>query len=108
MGKWTQTHTSQELFELGQLMHFPWSPVYSPKEVLESPQLKSRGFFIKVIHPEIGISINYPGSPYRFDDGSLDRWRRAPLIGEDNIQIFQKELGLSDEELKRLSSIHVI
>jgi crotonobetainyl-CoA:carnitine CoA-transferase CaiB-like acyl-CoA transferase len=106
--RWAKNHTAQELFEQGQLMRFPWAPIYSPKEVLDCPELNSRGFFIKVVHPEIGSSINYPGAPYGFDYCSLDRWKRAPLIGEDNIQIFQKELGLSDEELKRLSSIHVI
>jgi crotonobetainyl-CoA:carnitine CoA-transferase CaiB-like acyl-CoA transferase len=89
-------------------MRFPWAPVYSPKEVLESPQLKSRGFFIEVDHPEIGTFIRYSGAPYKFDGCSLDRWNRAPLIGEDNIEIYQRELGLSDEELRTLSSINAI
>jgi crotonobetainyl-CoA:carnitine CoA-transferase CaiB-like acyl-CoA transferase len=106
--RWMKTHTANELFELGQLMRFPWAPVYSPKEVLESPQLKSRGFFVEVGHPEIGTSIQYCGAPYKFDGCSLDRWKRAPLIGEDNKEIYQRELGLSEEELKRLSSIHAI
>lgn len=106
--RWTKTHTAQELFELGQLMRFPWAPVHSPKEVLETPQLKSREFFMKVDHPEIGTSIKYPGVPYQSDYCSLDRWKRAPLIGEDNLQVYQKELGLSDEELRRLSSINAI
>ena len=106
--RWTKTHTAQELFELGQLMRFPWAPVHPPKEVLESPQLKSREFFMKVDHAEIGTSIKYPGVPYQSDYCSLDRWKRAPLIGEDNLQVYQKELGLSDEELKRLSSINAI
>jgi crotonobetainyl-CoA:carnitine CoA-transferase CaiB-like acyl-CoA transferase len=35
-------------------------------------------------------------------------WKKAPLIGEDNIQIYEEELGLSEGELKRLSSNHVI
>ena len=106
--RWIKTHTANELFELGQLMRFPWAPVYSTKEVLESPQLKSRGFFVGVGHPEIGTSIQYSGAPYKFDGCSLDRWERAPLIGEDNMEIYQRELGLSEEELKRLSSIHAI
>jgi hypothetical protein len=38
----------------------------------------------------------------------LDRWERAPLVGEDNVEIYQGELGLSAEELKTLSSIHAI
>ncbi|KAF0119737.1 MAG: hypothetical protein FD151_1908, partial [bacterium] len=29
-------------------------------------------------------------------------------IGEDNISVYRNELGLSDEELQRLSSMHVI
>jgi crotonobetainyl-CoA:carnitine CoA-transferase CaiB-like acyl-CoA transferase len=89
-------------------MRFPWAPVYSAKEVLESPQLKSRGFFVEVGHPEAGTFIQYPGVPYKFEGSSLDRWKRAPLIGEDNHEIYQRELGLSDEELRWLSSIHAI
>jgi benzylsuccinate CoA-transferase BbsE subunit len=106
--RWTKTQTANQLFESGQLMRFPWAPVYSPKGVLESPQLKSRGFFVEVGHSEIGTFIQYPGAPYKFDGRSLDRWKRAPLIGEDNREIYQRELGLSEEELKRLSSIHAI
>jgi crotonobetainyl-CoA:carnitine CoA-transferase CaiB-like acyl-CoA transferase len=106
--RWTKTHTAKELFESGQLMRFPWAPVCSAKEVLESPQLKARGFFVEVDHPEIGAFIQYPGAPYKFDGFSFDRWKRAPLIGEDNFEIYQGELGLSKEDLKKLSSIHAI
>jgi crotonobetainyl-CoA:carnitine CoA-transferase CaiB-like acyl-CoA transferase len=89
-------------------MRFPWAPVHSPRQVLDNPQLKERSFFIDVNHPEMGASFKYPGIPYQFSSWSLDRWKRAPLIGEDNVQIYQGELGLSDEELKRLSSLGVI
>jgi len=106
--RWTKSHTTHELFELGQLMRFPWAPVHSPKEVLDNPQLKERSFFIDVDHPEIGTSLKYPEAPYKFSHYSSDRRKRAPLIGEDNVQIYQGELGLSDEELQRLSSLGVI
>lgn len=105
--RWTKIHTTKELFELGQLMHFPWAPIYSLEEVLNNPQLKAREFFTDVEHPEINKSISYPGSPYKFTS-SLDRWKRAPLIGEDNVQVYQKEFGLSEKELKRLFSLKVI
>lgn len=108
LGRWTRTHTAKELFELGQLMAFPWAPVYSPLEVLDNPQLKARQFFVEVDHPETGRSFKYPGVPYRFKHGSLNEWKRAPFVGEDNIKIYQSELGLSDEELKRLSCMGVI
>jgi len=106
--QWTGTHTAQELFESGQLMRFPWAPISSLKEVLTNPQLKAREFFVNVDHPEMKKSISYPGAPYRFNGSSLSRWKRAPLIGEDNVRIYQGELGLSDKELQRLSSLKVI
>ncbi len=106
--QWTRTHTAQELFDSGQLMRFPWAPISSLKEVLSNPQLKAREFFVAVEHPEMKKSISYPGSPYKFSHLSADRWKRAPLIGEDNVRIYQGELGLSEEEYRRLSSLGVI
>jgi crotonobetainyl-CoA:carnitine CoA-transferase CaiB-like acyl-CoA transferase len=106
--RWTRIHTAQELFESGQLMRFPWAPIYSPKEVRESPQLNSRVFFIEVDDPKIGTSVEVLGTPYKFNGCSSDRWKRAPFIGEDNIEIYQKELGLSENELQELSSMGVI
>ena len=108
IGRWTKIHTTHELFELGQLMHFPWAPVYSPEEVLVDTQLKTRRFFGDVDHPPMSVSLQYPGLPYQFSQYSRSRWKQAPLIGENNIQIYQEELGLSEEDLKRLSSTDVI
>jgi crotonobetainyl-CoA:carnitine CoA-transferase CaiB-like acyl-CoA transferase len=106
--RWTKNHTMKELFELGQLMRFPWAPIYSPTEVLDNPHLKARKFFIDLDHQEIGTSLKYPGIPYQFSSSSFNRLERPPPVGEDNIQIFQDELGLSEEELQRLSSIGAI
>jgi crotonobetainyl-CoA:carnitine CoA-transferase CaiB-like acyl-CoA transferase len=106
--RWTKSHTVQELFESGQLMRFPWAPIYPLKAVLNNPQLKARRFFIGVEHPELKRSISYPGSPYKFSRLSAGRWKQAPLIGEDNVQIYQRELGFDDKELQRLSSLGVI
>jgi len=106
--QWTRTHTAQELFESGQVMRFPWAPICSLKEVLNNPQLKARGFFINVKHLELKRSISYPGTPYKFGHSPAGRWKRSPLIGEDNVRIYQGELGLSDEEYKKLSSLNVI
>jgi len=106
--RWVKTHTKNELFELGQLMRFPWTPVFSPEEVLENPQLKARRFFIDVEHPEMGTSVKYPGVPYQFSTSLPNKWKRAPFTGEDNIQIYTEELGLSEEDLRRLSSMKVI
>jgi len=106
--KWTRTHTAIELFNLGQLMQFPWTPVQCPKEVLDSSQLKARGFFMGIDHPEIGAFFKYPGMPYKFSSSMSKQSRRAPLIGEHNVRIYQEELGLVEKEMKRLSSEGII
>jgi len=106
--RWTKTHTVNEFFELGQLMRFPWTPVQSLKEVLSCPQLKTREFFVPVAQPEFDMPLPYPGPPYKFSDFPVPSWKRAPLIGEDNIKVYQKELGISEKELERLSSIGAI
>ena len=105
--RWTLTHTADELFELGQLMHFPWAPVQSPQGVLDSPQLEARHFFIDINHPEMDTPLTYPRAPYQWSS-SLERRKRAPWVGEDNVEVYQEELGLSEEEMERLSSIHAI
>ncbi|MCK4784868.1 MAG: CoA transferase [Desulfobacteraceae bacterium] len=108
LGRWTKTHTVDELFELGQRMRFPWAPVQSPGDVLRSPQLNGRDFFVEMDHPETGSVLKYPGVPYKFSRGFIHKKKPAPLPGEDNVMIYQKELGISEEELKRLVSQHII
>ncbi|MDO8785816.1 MAG: CoA transferase, partial [Syntrophales bacterium] len=63
LSRWTMTRTKAELFELGQMMRFPWAPVNSPEELFHSPQLKARDFFSPVNHPGAGDSFLYPGAP---------------------------------------------
>lgn len=106
--KWTRTHTCKELFQLGQLMRFPWAPVYSPREVIESDQLASRDFFYTMDHTESGYQITCPAFPARISGVSGIRHASAPRIGEHNIHIYHNELGMSLEEIEKLSSLGVI
>lgn len=108
LSRWTKTHKVNELFEQGQLMRFPWAPVQSPGEVLRSPQLKERNFFVDLNHPEMGSVLKCPGVPYRFSRGLIPKKKSAPSTGADNEMIYKNELGISEEELSRLVSKHII
>lgn len=79
-GEWTRLHPKDELFTLGQAMRFPWAPVYGPEEVLESPQLAARGFFVRTSPG--GEPVPMPGPPYRFRFFSPPPPRPAPGLGE--------------------------
>jgi Predicted acyl-CoA transferases/carnitine dehydratase len=117
---WTKTHTRAELFELGQLMRLPWAPVSTLEEMVNSAQLIARNFFVSVKHPELTNagprlhSYKYPGTPYRFFAREAENnkircnVRRAPLIGEHNARVYQEKLGLSTDDLERLSANKVI
>lgn len=108
LGRWTRTHRVRDLFELAQLMRLPWAPVHSLTDVLRDEQLRARNFFVDVPFPRAGESLAFPGLPYRFSSGSCRPFQPAPRIGEHNRETFQRTLGLSEEELHRLSSLHVI
>lgn len=106
--RWTQTQTVGKLFELGQFLRFPWAPVHSLADVGQDPHLQARGFFLDMLYPETGRGIKSAGLPYQFSSASPGPWKPAPRIGEDNREIYQKELGLTEEEWQRLSSLQVI
>jgi crotonobetainyl-CoA:carnitine CoA-transferase CaiB-like acyl-CoA transferase len=106
--RWTKSHTVAELVEKGQLMRFPWAEVASISGLVNSPQLKERGFWVKVEHPESGKRYGFPGAPCKL---SRSPWRvgsRVPNVGEYNKEVYHGELGLSEEEIKTLIKEGVI
>jgi crotonobetainyl-CoA:carnitine CoA-transferase CaiB-like acyl-CoA transferase len=108
--KWTSAHSIDEIFELAQLMRFPWAPVRSPNEVLDSLQLKARQFFMEQEYTASGKrkTVRYPGSPYKMSSKIATRMNSAPRPGEHNEMIYRRELGLSEKNLKRLYDRKVI
>jgi len=101
-------HTKAELFE-GALKHgVQLYPVSTHADMLESPQLAARNFWQEVEHPELGTAITYPGAFVNASESPPRISRRAPLIGEHNEEIYEKELGISKEELLILKQAGVI
>lgn len=82
-------------------------PVASVKEIFEDPQHEARNFWQSVEHPELKTSIDYPGGFTKFTEGACQIWRRAPLIGEHNEQVYG-ELGIASTELAELKKQKVI
>jgi benzylsuccinate CoA-transferase BbsE subunit len=48
--RWTKSHAKAQLVEKAQLMRFPWAEVASIVDLLVSPQLKERNFWVDVEH----------------------------------------------------------
>jgi formyl-CoA transferase len=70
--------------------------------------LKSRDFWVEVNHPELSTSITYHGAFAKLSQTPITIKRRAPLIGEHNLDIYQGELGLSRSRLAALQQAGVI
>jgi crotonobetainyl-CoA:carnitine CoA-transferase CaiB-like acyl-CoA transferase len=83
-------------------------PVASVKEIFEDPQHEARKFWQKVEHPELKTEFDYPGSFAKFSEGACAIWRRAPLIGEHNEEIYGQELGIPSARLAEFKAQGVI
>ena len=83
-------------------------PVNTSKDILENQQLRKRNFWVEIHHPELRTNLKYPGAFARLSETPLKIERRAPLIGEHNVDIYQNELGYSDSEFKDLINTGVI
>jgi crotonobetainyl-CoA:carnitine CoA-transferase CaiB-like acyl-CoA transferase len=102
------TRTQAELLEGAQKRGIMLYPVLIPRDILKLRQLEFRGYWEEVNHPELGTSITYPGSFFKTSAAFDRRYRRAPLIGEHNEEIYIKELGLSKQELLILKQNGVV
>jgi benzylsuccinate CoA-transferase BbsE subunit len=58
--------TKAELYQKGRDRMIPLAPIATPSEILASPQLKYRSFFVDVFSLAMGRSITMPGAPYQF------------------------------------------
>jgi crotonobetainyl-CoA:carnitine CoA-transferase CaiB-like acyl-CoA transferase len=83
-------------------------PVATARDHLADPQLEAREFWRDLEHPELGATLRYPGPFARFGLGTCELRRRAPLIGEHNVEIYHDELGLSLDDLARLQAAGTI
>ena len=108
-GRFIETKTKEELIEQSRNRRIILFPLNTHQDILEYPQLDERDYFVSLSHPELRMSVKYPG---RFIlDGIADRVgprSRAPLLGEHNREIYRDELGLSDQEIESLKEQGII
>ena len=110
LGDFFNGHTRAELVQGSLDRRILLFPVATPSALQGHPQLEARGFFKELDHPELGVAVQYPGAFIKSGDGGdiAGLYRRPPLIGEHNADIFQGELGLSGAELDSLKRSGVI
>jgi crotonobetainyl-CoA:carnitine CoA-transferase CaiB-like acyl-CoA transferase len=108
VAKFLMTKTKAELYEGATKRGILMAPCATFEDVLQNVQLEARGFWEMVEHPELGETIKYPGAPLKVKEMPWRIQRRAPLIGEHNEEVYEKELGLSKEQVAILKANGVI
>lgn len=108
LSRWTSAHSVKDLFEMGQLMRFPWAPVQSLSEIVRCPQLRARGFFVAAGTGNKETHLEAPGLPFKFNPPLPLTHLALPEPGEHNMRIYGQMLGLTGEEIEKLKERGII
>ena len=104
LAQWTNLDLMRETMARGLVIGL----VQTPTQVVESPHLEERGFFVEMYHARAGL-LQYPGSGFFIDgENAMESTRPAPRLGEHNMEILCDELGLTVRDLGLLRAARVI
>jgi crotonobetainyl-CoA:carnitine CoA-transferase CaiB-like acyl-CoA transferase len=76
-------------------------PVQDGEDLWRDVQLRARGAFVEVVHPDIGL-VEYPGAPHRLGGSSRPSASRGPRLGEYTEAVLGEWLGLGEAEIEAL------
>ncbi|OGQ52162.1 MAG: hypothetical protein A3I10_03745 [Deltaproteobacteria bacterium RIFCSPLOWO2_02_FULL_57_26] len=97
VAKWTSQLTAEEVFKKLQENGVKAGIVQTIADLFADPQLKHRGFWAPVDHPEIG-RCHAEGPPFALSKTPFKIDRPAPMIGEHNELVFKEFLAAGKEE----------
>lgn len=106
--RWQMRYTKAQVLDMAVKHGLLVYPVNDTADLLASSQLRARGYFVDLPHPELGESLRYAGPPYRLSLTPAIMKCRAPLLGEHNRAVYQDELGLDRHQLATLMAGGVV
>lgn len=104
---WTRQHTNAEVEEFMLSIGIMCSPVNDVAAVVEHPQYIARNNLVEVEHPELG-PLRFQGTAPKLSLTPGRVTRAAPLLGQDNQDIYCGLLGHTPEELETWAAEKVI
>jgi crotonobetainyl-CoA:carnitine CoA-transferase CaiB-like acyl-CoA transferase len=101
--KFLARKTKHQIYDEASDRRIMMVPAQTAKDLVESPQLDALNYYRDVEHRELGMTVRYPGPPcYHISQTPWRISRRAPHIGEHNLEVYEKELGISREQIATL------
>lgn len=107
---WIKEKTTQEALQILRKNRVPCSPILEIQEVLNDPQLKHRNMIANLVHPIYGKvpGASGAGVPFKFSEIDLQYDKPAPILGENNEEIYSQLLGYDGQKLAQLKKEEVI
>ena len=106
--KWSSQHTIADCVAIIDAAGVPVAPINMLADVVNDDHIaNAREMFVHLQHPVIGDMI-VPGNPVKLMDTKPEITKCAPDLGQDNKEIYEGVLGLSDADLARLKEEKVI
>ncbi|MFC1861603.1 CaiB/BaiF CoA transferase family protein [Chloroflexota bacterium] len=99
VSKWTAEHEVEEIETAMQSAGVPASMVVKNSDLHEDAQLKHRGYYVRLDHPEIGRPAYQQQADYILSKTPREVTRPSPCLGEHNEYVYKELIGLTDDEI---------
>jgi crotonobetainyl-CoA:carnitine CoA-transferase CaiB-like acyl-CoA transferase len=91
-GAFFRTKTMRELYAEALRRRILLAPCNDARELLDHPQLRSRSFFTELEIADGSARVEHPAFFVRSSAHALRAWRRAPSLGEHQVEVLQEWL----------------
>jgi benzylsuccinate CoA-transferase BbsF subunit len=107
IAEWTRGWDASALMQALQAAGVPAGVVQVNRELLEDPQLRHRGHFVWMEHPELG-SHPVQRSEFRLSRAAAEHRWPAAHIGQHTVEVCESFLGMSRDEIEALVAEDVL
>ena len=98
---WTQERTADEATQALQNAGIPAYPALDAIDMVNSPHVGARDYFVELEHPEVGTR-RHMGIPWTMSRTPCEIRRPAPCLGQDTDAVLTDIVGLSQDEIAAL------
>ncbi|WP_339159433.1 CoA transferase [Paenibacillus sp. FSL W8-0186] len=106
ISEWTMQYTKHEAMDIIGKADVPISAILSTVDITNDEYLRKRGTMVEIDHPVRGKLV-IPGNSMKLSASPLEV-KPAPLLGQDNKEVYKELLGLGEEDLEALKQAGVI
>ncbi len=98
---WTQEISAAEATQNLQQVGIPAYPSLDAIDMVNSPHVGARDYFVELEHPEVGTR-RHMGIPWTMSRTPCEVRRPAPCLGQDTDAVLTEIVGLSQDEIATL------